>query len=144
MFMDETECNKGIMIYKRSVDMAVTVVNHTGISEISGALTIKINGKEIRKIKKGQQVEINIPTDHARLIVTQFTKQSNELEVKDGETIEITTAKWSNLINLCIILFLPMLTYIPNFQYRDFGIIIYTIVAPFIIFGIDRYRLEKI
>ena len=52
MFMDETECNKGIMIYKRSVDMAVTVVRHTGISEISGALTIKINGKEIRKIKK--------------------------------------------------------------------------------------------
>ena len=27
--------------------MDVTVVRHTGISEISGAVTIKINGKEI-------------------------------------------------------------------------------------------------
>ena len=91
--------------------------------------------KKLEKLKKEQQVEINIPTDHARLIVTQFTNQSNELEVNDGETIEITTAKWSNLINLCIVLFLPILTFIPNLQYRNLGIIVYAIVAPFIIFG---------
>ena len=55
MLMYETECNKGVMIYKRSIRMSVTIVRRTGILEMAGAITIKINGKEIRKIKKEQQ-----------------------------------------------------------------------------------------
>jgi hypothetical protein len=124
--------------------MAITIVRHTGIMGMGGTIAIKINGKKVDKVKTEQQVEINIPNDHARLEVSQSSIRSNELEVNDGETIEITTPKWSGLILFLMIILPPLANFIPNFQYRTINVIIYVIVVMILLFSVKWYRIKKI
>ncbi|MGB3160626.1 MAG: hypothetical protein WBA84_05200 [Carnobacterium sp.] len=124
--------------------MAVTILRRTGIIGMAGTIAIKINGDKVDKVGSEKQVEINLPSGKAQLKVSQFGTRSNVLEINDGETIEITTPKLSNLIFLLIILF-PLLTnFIPNFQYRMVSMVIYTIFALIILFGKNWYQIKKI
>lgn len=75
---------------------------------MGGTIVIKINGKKVDKVKTEQQIEVDIPNDSVRLQVSQSGIRSNELEVSDGERIEITTPKWSSLI-LFLLVILPSL-----------------------------------
>lgn len=124
--------------------MAVTVVRHTGIIGMAGAIVIKINGEIVNKVKTEQQVIIDLPSDTARLKVSQYGVRSNELKVNDGEIVEITTPKWSGLILFSIILLPSISNFIPNFQHRMIYVVIYLVVAMVMLFGMKWYKIKKI
>lgn len=124
--------------------MAVTIVRRTGVIGMAGTIAIKINGERVSKVKTEQQVEIDLPSNQVRLEVSQSGVRSNKLEVHDGETIEITTPKWSGLILFSIILLPFISNFIPNFHYRTIYIVIYLVVAVVMLFGMKWYKIKKI
>lgn len=124
--------------------MAVTIVRRTGIIGMAGTISIEINGDKVDQVEAEQQVEIALPSHKAQLKVSQFGTRSNVLEINDGETIEITTPKLSNLIFFLIILFPFLTNFIPSFQYRTINMVIYAIFALMILFGKNWYQIKKI
>ena len=124
--------------------MAITIVRRTGIIGMAGTIAIKINGKKVDKVKTEQQIEVNIPNDSVRLQVSQSGMRSNELEVSDGETIEITTPKWSSLILFLLIILPSLLNFIPNYQFSIMGIIIYSFIVIILFSAVKWYRIKKI
>lgn len=124
--------------------MAVTVVRRTGIIGMAGTIAIKINGEKVGKVKTEQQIEVDLPNNKARLNVSQFGVRSNELEVNDGEIIELTTPKWSSPILFSIILLPSISNFIPNFQHQTIYIVIYLVVAMVLLFGMKWYNIKKI
>ncbi len=124
--------------------MAITIVRRTGIIGMAGTIAIKINGKKVDKVKTEQQIEFNIPNDSVKLQVSQSGMRSNELEVSDGETIEITTPKWSSLILFLLIILPSLLNFIPNYQFGIMGIIIYSFIVIILFSAVKWYRIKKI
>ena len=124
--------------------MAITIVRRTGIIGMAGKIAIKINGKKVDKVKTEQQIEFNIPNDSVKLQVSQSGMRSNELEVSDGETIEITTPKWSSLILFLLIILPSLLNFIPNYQFGIMGIIIYSFIVIILFSAVKWYRIKKI
>ena len=124
--------------------MAITIVRRTGIIGMAGTIAIKINGKKVDKVKTEQQIEVNIPNDSVKLQVSQSGMRSNELEVSDGETIEITTPKWSSLILFLLIILPSLLNFIPNYQFGIMGIIIYSFIVIILFSAVKWYRIKKI
>ena len=124
--------------------MAITIVRRTGIIGMAGTIAIKINGKKVDKVKTEQQIEFNIPNDSVKLQVSQSGMRSNELEVSDGETIEITTPKWSSLILFLLIILPSLLNFISNYQFGIMGIIIYSFIVIILFSAVKWYRIKKI
>lgn len=124
--------------------MAITIVRRTGIIGMAGTIAIKINGKKVDKIKTEQQIKIDIPNDSVRLQVSQTGVRSNELEVNDGEKIEITTPKWSSLILFLLIILPSLLNFIPNYKFSMLGIIVYSVIVIIMFSVMKWYRIKKI
>lgn len=124
--------------------MAITIVRRTGIIGMAGTIAIKINGKKVDKIKTEQQIKIDITNDSVRLQVSQTGVRSNELEVSDGEKIEITTPKWSSFILFLLIILPSLLKFIPNYKFSMLGIIVYSVIVIIMFSVMKWYRIKKI
>lgn len=70
--------------------MAITLIHYTGdMQQI-------LNAKKIGKVKNKEEVEIPLPSDPVMLQVTQYGgSHSKILEVKEGESIQITIYRWN-------------------------------------------------
>ena len=124
--------------------MAITIVRRTGIIGMAGTIAIKINGKKVDKVKTEQQIEVDIPNDSVRLQVSQSGIRSNELEVSDGEKIEITTPIWSSLIIFLTIISPSLLNFIPTYELGIMGIVIYFIIVIIVFSAVKWYQIKKI
>lgn len=90
--------SQNIWKMKRSDYMSITVVRKTNVIGMGSPIHIKLNGKKIKKIEAGEQVEIEMIDTHANLSVSQTGTKSNQLEVRDGDTIEITSTNWAIIV----------------------------------------------
>lgn len=96
--------------------MSVTIKRKTGWFGMGVKIAIKLNNEKVAKIGYDQEIELDIPSKGAQLKVSQQGVKSNELEVKDGDIVEITTLKWGYLI-----VFLPsILVLLPIFSVNTF------------------------
>ena len=100
-----------------------------------GKIKIYRDGHEVAKIKEGQQIELELPSDEAKITVSQFASRSNELVVTDGQVVEISNASWLYAYYIFVFIALFLLTFfVPN-AYRSIGyFILLTIATALLIF----------
>ncbi len=104
--------------------MSIIIKRNTGWIGSLTKVQIKLNGEKVVSVKENQQVEVELPNDKTYIKATQFGTKSNEIEVKDGDILEITTTKWYRMsIPITIIVFL-FNNFIPDSTYRIATLII--------------------
>lgn len=118
--------------------MSIIIKRNTGWIGSLTKVQIKLNGKKVVSVKENQQVEVELPNDKAYIKATQFGTKSNEIEVKDGDILGITTTKWHRMsIPITIILFL-FNNFIPDSTYRiaTLNIAVLSIISILLIKGL--------
>ncbi|MCA9765249.1 MAG: hypothetical protein KC455_02400 [Carnobacterium sp.] len=124
--------------------MAITIIRRTGVIRMTGALAIRMNGVKVGQVRTEQRVKVNLPSNTAKLKISQSIINSNELAISDGETIEVTTPKWSGFFLFLIIIFPSLLNFIPNFNYQISTIVVYVMVVMIMLFSIKWYKIKKV
>ena len=132
-------CNKS-----KGVDnMSITIKRNTGWIGMALKIQIKVNGEKTAKVKEQEHAEINLPGDRAYLQVTQAGIKSNEIEVKDGDIVEITSTKLYRMSLYLLIITVTILNIlIRNSTYRLIAIIISGIFYTAGLFFIDGFHLK--
>lgn len=122
--------------------MAVSIKRNTGFMGSGIKMTVKINGEKVAKISQNQQIELEIPGDEATIRVSQLGIKSNEVKIKDGKKLEITTKDWmkNGLIFFLIALFL--ISIILNLAYIIIASLVLFILFTSIYFLIDGFQLQ--
>ena len=110
--------------------MTVTIKRNTGWFGKGSRISVKLNGEKVLKIADSQKTEIIIQNDKALLQVTQFGSRSNKTEVTDGDTVEITSVKWSYILYYSLLAF----TLILNFSAHSTSLT-FTMYITFLVFG---------
>lgn len=72
----------------------LSIKRNTGFSGSLSKINIYINDEKVARIKQNQQIDLELPSDTAKIHVTQGGVHSNELVVKEGQVIEITNSSW--------------------------------------------------
>jgi len=124
--------------------MSVTIKRKTGLSGVASKMSIKVNGEKVTKIANEEVVDIDIDAESTLLRVTQFGTRSNQIEVKDGDVVEINTTK----IYYIIFLF-PFISLIVSNSLQDQPYTLNTFLMLFlgmllILFLFEGYHLKKI
>lgn len=83
---------------KRNENMSIIIKRNTDWMGSGTFMTVKVNGEKVAKVGNNQKIELDIPDDSVQLSVSQMGSKSNTIKVEHGETIEITTNKWSQRI----------------------------------------------
>lgn len=101
--------------------MSITVKRNTGKLGVASKIKIELNGEEVDTIMHKNRVKVEVPEGKSNLKVTQLGSSSNEIEVSDGDIVEITATDYyikSERLTLpigfivgIIILFAPNLAY---------------------------------
>lgn len=114
--------------------MSIIIKRNTGWIGSLTKVQIKLNGEKVASIKVNQQVEVELLNDKAYIKATQFGTKSNEIEVKDGDILKISTTKWYRIgIPITIIVFL-FNNFIPDSMYRIAALIIAVLSTISILF----------
>lgn len=122
--------------------MAIIIKRNTGSIGSWSRFPVKLNGKKVAKLSNNQEMEIEIPDATAQLKATHFMEKSNEIEVRDGDVVEIKTAPWSYVAVFLVFLHGMLLTFLPPTVNR-LGVLI--VFLTFLIgssFFFDSHRLE--
>lgn len=124
--------------------MSVTIKRKTGLSGVASKMSIKVNGEKVTKIANEEVVDIDIDAESILLRVTQFGTRSNQIEVKDGDVVEINTTK----IYYIIFLF-PFISLFVSNSLKDQPYTLNTFLMLFlgmllILFLFEGYHLKKI
>lgn len=117
--------------------MNVTIKRKTGWLGLVSRIIIKVNGKKVAKIRSSQEVNLNLQNDSAYLTVTQFGSKSNEIEITDGDTVEITSTIWS------YIFYYSMLTFVLIMNISAYSTsITFTMYTTFLVFGFILFMVS--
>ena len=124
--------------------MSVTIKRKTGLLGVASKMSIKVNGEKVTKIANEEVVDIDIDAESILLRVTQFGTRSNQIEVKDGDVVEINTTK----IYYIIFLF-PFISLFVSNSLKDQPYTLNTFFMLFlgmllILFLFEGYHLKKI
>lgn len=124
--------------------MSVTIKRKNGLLGVASKMSIKVNGEKVTKIANEEVVDIDIDAESTLLRVTQFGTRSNQIEVKDGDVVEINTTK----IYYIIFLF-PFISLIVSNSLQDQPYTLNTFLMLFlgmllILFLFEGYHLKKI
>ncbi len=122
--------------------MLITIKRDTGLMGSASKIQIKVNGEKLASVMDKQHIAVDIPHDKANVKVTQFGVKSNEVEVKDGDTLKITSTTFNRLgfPLLSIIVFLTF--FIPVLKYKLIAIITAGVLIEIGIYLIDGFHLE--
>lgn len=118
--------------------MSITVKRNTGWLGMGANLIVKINGEKTIKIWHEETKNITISDDTTQLKVSQFGTKSNEIEVRSGDTVEITSTKGSYLLWFSFFIMPMFITVFAN-SFMVF-IFIYILLAV-IIFLMNSFNL---
>ena len=122
----------------------VRIKRNTGLSGAGSRIKIYVNDKKVATLKQNKQVELELPSDEAKVSVSQLGVHSNELIVKDGQVVEITTRSWTYI---SLILFIIILASVVVFLPSPYSIILQIILGVLylgIYKFIDGFRLKVI
>lgn len=107
-------------------------------------IKIKIDGKPVAKIRQNQEIELELPNDNAKIIVSQFDAHSNELLVKDGQVVEITTSPWSYVFLISVFITLLLIFFFLPRNYQKLGYIVVLIISIAFNYFKDTFKLKVI
>lgn len=73
--------------------MSIIIKRKTGGSGAGSKMSIKVNGEKVKKIAYRQEIELDIQKEPALIEVEQLGVKSNEINVNNGDIVEIKTTK---------------------------------------------------
>ena len=124
--------------------MSITIKRNTGWIGSAAKIQIKLNGDKVASVNENQQVEVKLPNDKAYIKATQFEIKSNEIEVKDGDIVEITSKKWYQMSLPVIIFVIFSMNFISNSTYRIAALISVCVLYIISILLMDGFYLRVI
>ena len=98
--------------------MSITIKRNTGWMGSAAKIQIRLNGKNIAGVTNNQSVDVEIPDREAHLKVTQFGIKSNQVRVRDGDMIRITSTSWLRISFLLLIIIYFLTIFLSNSTYR--------------------------
>lgn len=118
--------------------MSVTIKRNTGSAGTASKIHIQVNGEKVASVMNHQQIQINLQDSPARLKASQFGIKSNEINVENGDTVELNST-WISRFSIPLIMFPMFFTiFIPRIKYRIiaiFSISLFLIVCMVLIEG---------
>lgn len=121
--------------------MTVKIKRNTGWLGIATSIKIILNGEKVAKVSENSQVEVILPDKKSYLKIRHSGVKSNEIEVKDGDVIEIKRRRWYtwSFILFLIAMILPSFVFDPSNRIK----VILLIGIPYSIslYVIEGYRL---
>lgn len=124
--------------------MAITIKRNTGWIGGATDLQIRLNGEKAAKVMENQTVEVEFPGNKAYIKATQFGTKSNEIEVKDGDILEITTKRWRKMSFYIIIVAFVLTSFILDPTYRIAVFIPLLVLSTISTFLIDGFYIKVI
>ena len=122
----------------------VRIKRNTGLSGVLAKIKIYINDKKVATIKQNKQVELELPSDEAKVSVSQLGVHSNEVIVKNGQVVEITTRSWTYIsLILFFVVLASMSVFLPS-PYNIIMPIILTVLYLGLYKFIEGFRLKVI
>ena len=98
--------------------MSITIKRNTGWQGMGTRIQILVNGEKVASVSGKQQVEVELPGNKAHLKVTQTGIKSNEIEVQDGDIIEITQTRLHRMSFPLMMVIMFFTIFIPSLTYR--------------------------
>ena len=106
---------------------------------------IKLNGKKIEKIEAEERLEIEMTDSHANLSVSQTGTKSNQLEVRNGDTIEITSTNWAVIVHALPAIFILLVSFLSdNTNHVILSAIIAVALVIISTFLFNAYHIKKV
>lgn len=122
----------------------IRIKRNTGMLGFLGRIKIYINDEQAAKIKQDQSTELEIPSDEAKITVSQAGVLSNELTVKEGQVVEITTSLKYRVYFLFFVLAMFFVGLALPYDFRIFGYALLIVLPIAIIYFIEGYELKII
>ena len=123
--------------------MSVLVRRNTGWQGSASKIQIKINGEKIDSVGDNQEVNVRLPDGKAQLKVTQFGVKSNEIEIEDGDIIDITVTRWHRMSFPIQVIAMFFLFISPNFEYKTSLIFFIGILYIISLVFLEGFSLDK-
>lgn len=107
--------------------MTVMIKRDTGIFGTMSNFQVIVNDEKVETIKNGEIIELELDEPKAVIQFSQLGIKTNELQVKDGESIELFTQSWTiySVFALSIVL-----VWVRSFNIRS---IMYAIIAVYLL-----------
>src|SRR5690625_4375694 len=107
--------------------MAVMIKRDTGIFGTMSDFQVIVNGEKVETIKNGDIIELELNQPKAVIQFSQLGIKTNELQVKDGESIELFTQSWTIYSVFALSL---LLVWVRSFNIRS---IMYAVIAVYLL-----------
>lgn len=121
--------------------MTITIKRNTGWQGAGSNIQIKVNDEKVASISENQHLEVELPHDKAHLKVSQIGIKSNEIEVKDGDIVEIISTSWYRMNFPLFIAVMALPIFIPGW-YRLITIFSLSLLLVISLFLIDGFYLK--
>lgn len=124
--------------------MSVTVKRNTGTLGMGAKFSVKVNGEKVTKIAHEEAIELDIKDENASLRVSQFGSRSNQIQVKDGDVVEVTTTRLAYLAFLIPFIFIVVSNTVENVYYSTSTFVLMVLLMLVILFMFNCYRLKVV
>ena len=124
--------------------MSIIIRRSTGWVGSASLIQIIINEKKAAGINENQDLEVELPDGRTNLKTKQFGVKSNEIEVRDGDILEIKRTRWHRMIFPLMIAIQFSIIFIPSLAYRLITLLFFSILIIISIFFIKGFHIEII
>lgn len=119
--------------------MSIRLTRRTGWGGSALRFSVFLDGEKVDKIVEGETKEIELPRERSVLKVTQLGSRSNQLEVKEGQKVEITTKVWARFFPLLPALIIFLIRLLDNLLVGVLLLVLF--VLPLYLFEIYELKL---
>lgn len=99
-------------------NMSITIKRNTGWQGMDSKIQIEVNGEKAASVMENNSVDVELPDGKAHIKVTQFGIKSNEIAVKEGDIILITSTRWVRMSFPLMLIIFFLTIFLPNLTYR--------------------------
>src|SRR5699024_7921693 len=99
----------------------IRIKRNTRIPGSLGRIKIHVNDEQVATIKQNQNIEVELPTDEAKIAVSQAGTRSNELVVKEGQVVEITASLSYHIYLIVFVIAMFIVGLLLPYEYRIIG-----------------------
>lgn len=124
--------------------MSIIIRRSTGWAGSASLIQIIVNGEKVAGIMENQSLEVELPDGKINLKAKQFGVKSNEVEVRDGDILEIKRTRWHRMIFPLMIAIQFSIIFIPSLAYRLITLLFFSVLIIISIFFIKGFNIEII